>query len=242
MLTSRLLLTGAFSAFGVFGAIAALTSPAQAAPIFVDFEAVPNTVNNLATQVNPYSADLQFVTGALSVTSAWPGSPNGGTGLGNFFRDPAKYGSGTQGAVFMSGDADQNGKTSLVFNVGAGFGESFSMLFATSSGVGSVSVFDELGGAGQQLGEAQSLISTGGCKDPATGAPLADFVCEWRTATVNFSGTAKSVRISGTNTAFWLDDFRLGANGGGTIPEPGGVALSLAALGALALGRKKQVK
>lgn len=237
MLTSRLLLAGAFSAIG---AIAAFTLPAQAAPVFIDFEAVPNAINNLATQVNPYSADVQFVKGALSMTSAWPGSPNGGTGDGQFFRDPASYGSGTKGAVFMSGELDQNNLTSLLFNVAAGFEESFSMLYANDLGDATVRVYDGLNGQGQQLGKDERLSSTGACKDPVSGAALTDFVCNWRTAAVNFSGTARSVQITGVSNAFWLDDFRLGATGG-TVPEPGGVALSLAALGALALGRKKQV-
>ncbi|WP_124447564.1 hypothetical protein [Paucibacter sp. KBW04] len=212
---------------------------AQAAPLLMDFEGVPTATNNLVSGVNPYSADVQFLSSALSVTSAWPDSPGGGLGGGLFFRDPAIYGSGTRGALFMSGVEDAQGNTSLVFNVMGGFTEHFSMLFASLSASASVQVFDGLNGQGQQLG-GRGISSTAPCVDPNTGATLSDFVCNWGTADINFSGTAHSVRISGNNSAFYLDDILLGQSGGGTLPEPGSMALSLAALGAMAWRAKSR--
>lgn len=207
---------------------------AQAAPIFMDFEAVPTATNNLVTGSNPYSAEVQFVSSAFSLTSAWPGSPGGGQGGGSFFRDPAVYGSGTRGAMLMSGADDGQGNTSLVFNVVGGFSDHFSMLFAALVASGSVQVFDGLDGQGQQLG-GRGISDTAPCLDPNTGATLTDFVCNWGTAEINFSGTARSVRITGSNSAFFFDDIQLGKSSGGTLPEPGSMALSLAALGVMAM-------
>ncbi|MBB4844824.1 hypothetical protein HNP55_003368 [Paucibacter oligotrophus] len=199
----------------------------------MDFESVPTATNHLVSGSNPYAAEVQFLRSAYSVTSAWPGSPGGGAGSGLFFRDPTVYGSGTRGAMLMWGDDDGQGNTSLVFNVAGGFSAQFSMLYGALVASGTVQVFDGLDGQGQLLG-GRDISGTAPCIDPKTGALLSDFVCNWGKAEINFSGTAHSVRIFGSNAAFFLDDVQLGQAGGGTLPEPGSMALSLAALGLMA--------
>ncbi|MDC8785524.1 PEP-CTERM sorting domain-containing protein [Roseateles koreensis] len=220
--------------FLITAALAACTLPAAAAPVFMDFETVPNAVNDLTVAANnPYAADVTFLSNALSMTSAWLDP----TADGNFFRDPAVYGSVTKGAMFMSGGNDAT--TRLVFDVNAGFSSELKLLYAAGEATGTISVYDDVGGHGSRL-SVVSLGSTGACLNPDTQQVVTGFVCNWRTVDINFSGTAQSVVISGTNNAFWFDDIRLGADGGGNVPEPSSVALSLAALGALGWSRKQR--
>lgn len=226
----------------VAAALMALAAPSFAGPVrqVLDFETVPVALNNLGTQVNPY-ADLgvSFAGGAYSTTSVVdvPG------GTGRFFREASVYGSISKGAVLMRGGYDPvSNLATMTINFANGFADDFSMLFGGLTGAFAfVEVYSDFNGSGDKLGDSTLDAINADCID-SSGTPVAGFVCNWNTSVTRFIGTARSVRISGSDAMMYLDDFSVGSANPGTIPEPGGIALSLAALGALALGRKRKAK
>jgi len=226
----------------VAAALMALAAPSFAGPVrqLLDFETVPVALNNLGTQVNPYAnLGVSFAGGAYSSSSVVdvPG------GTGRFFREASVYGSITKGAVLLRGGYDPiSGLATMTINFAEGFAEDFSMLFGGLTGAfASVEVFSGFNGSGDILGGSALAGIDSDCVT-STGTQVGGFVCNWNSSVTTFKGTARSVKISGSDAMLYLDDFSVGAANPGTVPEPGGIALSLAALGALALGRKRKAK
>ncbi|MCV2349970.1 PEP-CTERM sorting domain-containing protein [Paucibacter sp. Y2R2-4] len=204
----------------------------------LDFESVPAATTDM-TLGNPYAAQgISFSKNAWSMASKIAQS---NPGDGNFFRGlDANNKSLTRGALHLALNPDApptQADQAFVINVAEGFDTDFSLLYAASiSGKGQISIFSNADGLGDVLGSvdliegAQCVIRPG-------------WLCNWTPAGVQFSGVAHSIRISGNDGQFLFDDIRLQLNqGGNPVPEPGGMALSLAALGALAWSRKRRVR
>ena len=229
-------------------ALLAQALPSMASPtlLLLDFETVAVATTDLSTAAgNPYLGQgISFTQNAWSMASSAPGTVNPGTG--KFFRDPLIWGSQTRGAMHLTGNPLLPGsglKKEFVINSANGFDSEFSMLYAAStSGNGAVSLFSELDGGGATLG-GFNMTPGATCLNPNTGAPLPGWLCNWTEGKVSFAGKAHSIRISGDDAQFFFDDLRLQFNTSppNPVPEPGSLALSLAAIGALAWGRKRRV-
>ena len=118
------------------------------------------------------------------------------------------------------------GVFSFLINVVDGFDTSVDLSYATGLfNGGQVVVFSELNGGGSAVA-ALALTSAGGCDNT-------DYICKWHIATIGLQGkVGHSMRFTGSNELLIFDDLKFQRNGQ-SVPEPGGVALSLAALGAL---------
>ena len=241
-------------------AIMTLCLPAMAAPIFLDFENVPTDPSRVGKAYED-SLGVSFSDNAWSSVSVF--NNENAKNPGSFFR--AVGNRFTRGALTLSanplnppvgGPIDG----SFFINVEQGFKDSFSMLYTAATNArnnGVVRVYSEINGGGDSLSVNSGLGTTATsplasaplqaqsvCIDPDTGKAAPDFYCTWARLELGFAGTARSIEVSGDFTKYFFDDLQLGATGGGggTVPEPSGVALSLAALGALAWTRQRAVK
>jgi len=212
----------------VASTLLAVAVPSFAEPLTIDFETVPSGINAIGDTYDGF----HFTANAWSIIASGQG------GLGNFTGAPTPI-----GALFLSADPLQPGgpgddpeSVSFVINVDQGFTESFGLWYtSTALGFGRVQVFSGANGSGDSLG-AFDLTPRPACIQAPT------LVCNWLESSVGFTGTAFSIVVSGADSQFYFDNLRFGnlLDDGGNVPEPGGVALSLAALGALAWTRKRR--
>ncbi|MCV2354719.1 hypothetical protein LNV09_11160 [Paucibacter sp. B2R-40] len=224
----------------IASALLGLASSAMTAPTTLDFEKVDAKTTLLSTTQLYKDLGVSFSGGGFGVASSIAKTDPGD---GNFYRgkidapnqSPPFY-SANRGAVILW-DGGTSTEATFVINVKDGFNDDFflsysSADFATS---GAVKIFSEANGGGDNLGGIDlQLTGQQGC---------AGFLCNWNDAhsTIANGKIGKSIVITGGNGLFYLDDFKLNLLGDGThVPEPGGVALSLAALAALAWSRTKR--
>jgi hypothetical protein len=227
-------------------ALAALVQPAFAAlePVVVDFERISlemdeDGIVSLAS-MNPY-ADLgvEFsgnAWGVLSMTGNCGGAfsfvPAGGSGCAAMLlsNDPkAKLNPAT---IIVAANSLP---PSFTINFAQGFiaGSSLAYKALEDSGV-VIELFSEVNGVGS-LSKLTGL-SESNCSGSAT-------FCDWgKPLELNFAGIAKSMKISGVDEAFMLDNLsfvRQEATVPGQLPEPASLALALSALGVLGWSRKR---
>ncbi|MET0519515.1 MAG: PEP-CTERM sorting domain-containing protein [Burkholderiaceae bacterium] len=152
-------------------------------------------------------------------------------GQGNFYNDAAP----SCGAFILSYSGDSDSGKSTIISIAKGFEDSFALIYAPVADLppASVSIFD----ASHQLLGSQTLIGQGACETEG-------WLCKWGSVDISFLGTAYSVEITGPTDAIYFDNVLfgdvLGDGGGSNVPEPKSMALSLAALGALAWSRKRK--
>ncbi len=221
----------------VASALLAVALPTLAAPVLLDFESVGAATSRVGDSY--VDQGIRFSNNAWSYLSADFG------GSGAFFRTPA-----TRGAISLILDPTTpsppgSPAIDFIINVEDGFTVDFAMLYTASGlGFGSVAIFDGLDGKASDGSDTSiggfNLVPQPDCFDG--GVPQPGYLCNWEQQRAVFSGKAFSVRISGVDGQFFFDNLSFGDVGSPppvTVPEPGGVALSLAALGALALGRRR---
>ncbi len=169
-----------------------------------------------------------------STVTAFPGS------LGFFYgtkdsSDP----SSNKGALFLTADPDPAPGTtppavdSFTINILHGFNGAFSLDFA-GQGDSWVTAYDASG---------RSIFSGG----PKTEANCAlGYACHWSTLAFDLGANVDvySIVVHGVDSALYFDNLSFAnvlqdTTPPGNIPEPGGIALSMAALGALAWTRKR---
>ncbi len=210
----------------------ALAGAASAEVVVLNFEGInatyPSTnyaevlnfynggTSNQATSGTNYGID--FSPNALAICLNTPGNTGncsntsrGGQG------DPGS----TQGGLFFLTGAE------TFMNVPAGFDTGFSFFYTAVGVVGSVSVYDDLAGAGTLLATIALPVTASACDSQYVAA-----FCPFVPVGVAFSGTAKSVSFAGVANQVVFDDVTFGSETPGTIPEP----LSAALLGAGLLG------
>lgn len=229
----------------VASTLIAVAAPSMAGVVkqTLDFETVPVTRNNLKTEVNPYQAqNITFSDGAFSLGSVVEyGEASGATG--NFFREASVYGSITKGALAMLRAPNDpiSGLPSIYINVADGFDTAFSMLYTSLANVsGTVQIFSGANGEGQELVSGVLGPMSGVCTlEDGTPGP-SGVLCNWTKLQLGFTGSAHSIKITGANASYYFDDIALTRTSGSNVPEPASIALSLAALGALALSRKRK--
>jgi len=143
-------------------------------------------------------------------------------------------------ALMLAGDPRdgtiESGKT-FTMNFADGFasGSSFFYTALTSSKL-SITLFDGLDGKGNSISvSALDKLAVADCD--VVGARL----CNWFALTMDFTGTAKSMVVSGNDETVMLDDIKLvqASTNPGRLPEPASLALSIGALGALGWARKR---
>jgi len=207
--------------------------PSMAGTTFLNFEDAPAA----PALAKDYYASLSEVTFS---ENAWVTSSAQFGGFGNFYNAPGDL-TGNVGALILTANPDPDPDNlplpadSFTIRLDGGF-NFFSMRF---TGEGSVSViaFDA---TGARLGAAGASALV-----PAPQECLPNFVCKWAPLSIDLGDeTASWITVSGADGKLWFDDLLFVANDDDgnppvDVPEPGGVALSLAALGALAWSRKR---
>lgn len=211
----------------------ALTVPAFASPTTLDFETAPL----VATKV----LDTYLALGINFSASAWAAASKGidPDAYGNFYNAPNDF-TGDRGAVTLTSEAYPlpgqipTGPNSFTISIKDGFDDFFRLRYTGEAGT-TISAYDINGTLLTSISGA--ALSAAGCEP--------GFSCNWTSLQLDLTGTAAySVTVAGTNGKQWFDDITFGnllpaAGGPVEVPEPGGVALSLAALGALAWSRKR---
>ena len=209
-------------------ALTAALQPAVAGVVSLNFEDVKS--NGLLGE-RYASQGVSFSGNAWGVTSNQ--TPCTGSLL---FSRP-----GSCGALLLGLTAGANPTsafTSFTIDVAGGFIDEFSFVYGVRSQSGvTVEIFDELNGRGNSL-QLLSSLSGSAC---ATGSLQ---FCQWYSTSLQFSGTAKSIVISGRDQRLMLDDLKFTTPGtsGGTLPEPASLALAIGALGALGWARKRTAR
>ncbi|MEP6505154.1 MAG: PEP-CTERM sorting domain-containing protein [Betaproteobacteria bacterium] len=142
-------------------------------------------------------------------------------------------GAGANALFFLTGPGD-------LMNVAAGFTTGFSFFYSAAFDPGIVTVWSGLNGTGTLLATLDLAVTGDG--SGTAGCESTNF-CPYTAAGVTFAGTAMSVNFSGTANQIGFADITLGsADAGGVtdVPEPSGVMLMLAGVGALgAVSRRR---
>jgi len=212
--------------------------PSMAGTILLDFEDL--TLDSTRAQNYVNQSGQAWAASVLFSENAWViKSASAGGDLGNFYN---LNGSINRGALMLTADPDPDPDNlptpaeSFTVRIDGGF-NSFSMNF---TGEGSVSVL-AYNAAGTRIGS-----SGGPAPVPGPQECLPNYACKWAPLSIDLGDEkAAWITVSGTDGKFYFDDLLFVAdeddgNPPVDVPEPGGVALSLAALGALAWSRKRR--
>lgn len=214
----------------VASTLIALAAPVMAGPL-LDFQVGGFATQSLFTN-NPYaSSNISFSQNAWNIASSYRAG-----GEGNFFQPPVVSGESVR-ALYVG-----SGSTVDIF-ANDHFDDELNFSFTTNSvGEGKAVIYGDADANGNraELGSI-SLGSTGAeCKDENGNAVLG-YVCVWKSEYIRGFTGASLIRLTSTSGYFYFDDIQLG-RGGSNVPEPASIALSLAALGALACTRKRKPK
>ena len=209
-------------------ALCAALQPALAGVVSLDFE---NEANKDAAKIG----DRYLASKGVSFTGdAWYLTSNSKDckGDANFFR------LGSCGAIELAKDLNHgaSGEASFIVNLsGAGFTE-FSFFLSALTGT---SVKLELFSGLDATGKVDEFTFDGvGC-NPNTNAKF----CDFEKFTVDASGTALSLKVTGDDQSLMMDDLTFKIAGGGTnVPEPASMALALGALGAAGWARRRSAR
>lgn len=147
---------------------------------------------------------------------------NGGSGA--FAADPT----GTP-AIFVNGTAGSN--VTGYMNVSNGFSGGI-QFFYTAGFSETVTVWSGANGTGSILATITLSPNNGSC----TGFPT---YCNWTTAGLTFSGSAKSVTFTGTADGIGIADITIGS-ASTAIPEPSALYLLGTGLVGISLGRVRR--
>jgi hypothetical protein len=205
------------------GLAAAFSQSATAGLVSLDFEDFTAS----APLVKQYESKGISVTG-----NAW-GVTSSQANCGGIFAFERIGGCGA--LMLGSLGVNSSARTTFTLALTGGFINSFSFFYSAASNAAAlVEVLDD---AGDVLASSDSLRGVGGC-----GRGIS--FCDWEDMTLTFSGIAQKMRVTGANQSFLMDDlaFTTPTVGGGRLPEPGSIALSLAALGALGWARKRAAR
>lgn len=211
-------------------ALTAALQPAVAGVVSLNFE--DNTGVSQIGDRYASSLGVTFSGDAWGITSKY----NNCGGAAQFLRD------GSCGGLELALDPLSNGSAdtqSFTVDLAGGFVKEFSFVYsARADATVQIDLFDGANGTGHVL---QTLSNLAGSNCTITGVRF----CIWNTSTIQFDGVARSLTVSALDQSLMLDDFSFitpGTSGGGTVPEPAGMALALTALGGLAWARKRAAR
>lgn len=235
-------------------ALTAALQPAIAAvaPISLNFEDISSAFNEdgVVNLLNPPytggNAGVQFAGDSWAAAS----TACNGDNIVTFVTH-----AGGCNAFMLAGDLTttlpaQPGTKKAFINLAAGFVTGSHLYYSalTSSSL-SIKAYTGLNGGGDLVqflddpkdGNDGNPTAIGGCGNGAT-------FCNWSLLNLNLgSATAKSLVISGIDSAVMLDDLYFVAPADVTqpptgLPEPGSIALAMTALGALGWSRKRKAR
>lgn len=213
-------------------AVAALTAvlqPATAGVVSLNFEDL-TTVGQIGDRYAS-SLGISFTGDAWGLTSKF----NGCTGDALFSR-PGSCG-GLQLALDPTDDST-NGTQSFILNLAGGFITEFSFVYsALPASAVQIQLFSGANGTGHVL-QTLSKLNGSDCATPGI------LFCDWTSTSMQFDGTAFSLKVTGLDQSLMLDDltFNTPSTGGGQLPEPASVALALGALGAAGWARRRSTR
>lgn len=219
----------------------ALAAPAFAG-VLLDFEPLANKSLAELQAVGDYYASTYGITFTGDAYALIDSDAPGGIGSGNFGNAPSRW-----TGVWLTQPTNEptSPNTTFTINVNGGFDSLFSLYYTTTASAvsGNVSLRDASGVA---FASFSLPAITRSCAPPPLGSgDLADnFYC-WDNAVFDFSSFGKSaysIQITGSDSDFLFDNMAFGdaTDPPVDLPEPAGMALSLAALGALAWTRRRQ--
>jgi hypothetical protein len=230
----KLLKALAVSALGLLP----LATAADAAIVSLNFEGIALSYPDSGTV-----EILEFYNGGTS--SAGTSGTNFGVSFGrnalqiclnstsDFCSNTSRGGVGDPGSrrgalFFLSG-------TETFLNYAAGFTTGFSFNYVSLNFAGSVGVYDDLNGTGNLLATLNLNPNAGSCPGYNAG------FCPFSPTGVLFAGIAKSISFGGVANQIVFDDITFGSDvpGPAPIPLPATLPLAAAALGALALLRRR---
>jgi hypothetical protein len=182
-----------------------------------DLQAVGNFYNGGGMPFTP-NYGVTFSSNFFGLRSVY----NGGSGA--FASNPT----GTP-AIFMNGAPGASVTGSM--NVNAGFSGGI-QFFYTAGFSETVTVWSGANGTGTVLATIALSPNNGSC----TGFPT---YCNWSSAGLNFSGSAKSVTFTGTADGIGLSDITLGSSST-AVPEPSTFYLLGTGLAGVSLSRLRR--
>ncbi|PND40080.1 hypothetical protein C1O66_01420 [Paucibacter aquatile] len=212
----------------VASTLIAVTAPLMANPV-LDFQVGGFATQSLFTN-NPYaSSNISFSQNALNVASSYRAG-----GEGNFFQSPVTAGESVR-ALFV-GNAN-----SVDIFVNDHFDDELKFSFTTNpTGEGKAVIYGDVDANGNRAELGSVVLGSSGadCKDE-NGDIVLGYVCVWKSESLRGFTGASLIRLTASSGDFYFDNIELG-RGSSNVPEPTSIALSLAALGALALSRKRK--
>lgn len=210
-------------------ALTTATLASHASPVVLDFETSPPLTPELVG--SPY-------LGITFSNSAWV-SAGKDVAAGAYGSFRGQGGTVNKGAVTLDSDPydpDVDPALSFIIEVADGFNGSFSLIFGGADNArASIKAFGE-GGVALTAFDTSAAASNL-CTDQK-------IVCDWVTLSMNLGSTAVyKIEVTGVDGKQWFDNFTFGNlladDPGGNVPEPSGIALSLAALGGVAWTRRR---
>ncbi|MFG6462919.1 hypothetical protein ACG04Q_15200 [Roseateles sp. DXS20W] len=220
-------------------ALTAALQPAFAAPAPAEFSFEDlTTIADANGMANLVQANYGAASGIQFTGSAWGVlTSKDCDGLVKFVPNISGCG------ALMLSDNPGNGSTSsqrrtLTMNFAEGFISGSSLYYATLAGADvSIMLYENVDHSSGRSWSLGKLDGTGCVSE------LGAFYCDWNKIIVDLKGgTARSMVVTGNDNSVIFDDFSLvratpvpPAN----LPEPAGIALTMAALGALGWTRKR---
>lgn len=197
-------------------AAVAVSAPASAAVVTLDFEGI----GNLNPVGNFYAPNYVFSPATLAVVDA----DNGGTG--NFANEP----SSSTVMFFLDGN-------NAVLNATNGFVNGFSFFYSSSTAA-SVTVYSGANATGDVLGVINLAAQY---NNNCGGDPTGQF-CNWTAVGVSFAGTAYSIDFGGTANQTAFDNITFGSDtpGGGAVPEPATWAMMILGFGLVGAAARRR--
>lgn len=215
-------------------------SASNAATIVLDFEGVNASYPSGFAFVEDFynggtSSDgttgtnfgIEFTDNAQAICLNTPGVSCSNTSRGGLGNPNSQLG----GLFFLSG-------AETFMNVAAGFDTGFSFFYAAPNQMGSVSVFDDLNGAGNLLATLTLDTTASAC-----GSEYNAGFCPFYSIGVGFAGIAKSVSFAGVANQIVFDDITFGSITPDPDPDPvsapGALALMFLGLTTLLASRRR---
>lgn len=229
----------------VIGSLLAACAGAHAGPT-ATFEDRGPGLEALTTYAGLTFNGANATTKAYSLGSQYIVDADGDSiGVGTFYWRKADNSVDlTNTHAFMLNDSSKRfgeAGTSVDIMFAAGFGTSFSVDYAWASTLDGASIA-LLNADGSVInGFTQNITGPGAVIDKNTGLTCeSSWSCVWQTASFSLGDkVAYGVRIVTADEKFFFDNLRFG-DASTNVPEPTGAALTLAALGALALTRRRR--
>lgn len=224
---------------GIIGLMLLIAASASnAATIVLDFEGVNSSYPSGFAFVQDFynggtSSDgttgtnfgIEFTDNAQAICLNTPGVSCSNTSRGGLGNPNSQLG----GLFFLSG-------AETFMNVAAGFDTGFSFFYSAPNQMGSVSVFDDLNGAGNLLATLTLSTTASAC-----GTEYNAGFCPFYSIGVGFAGIAKSVSFAGVANQIVFDDITFGSITPDPDPvsAPGAFALMFLGLTTLLASRRR---